>query len=941
MITVTRSMPSRIGSANVEEFQQKQHSFKEEFTKLFIEKLTSYHDIASGKRSATVTYTPMGNLVKSAIESTLSGAFALVPIIGPFAAGILTQVPEQIYEYYQKQGIATESEEQSKLLIQIGEETVYKTIEETAHEITRIFEYQIGMLKNPIEAKKLAQYSVEKIFTQSESDRSHQTIPLSQEGLIEALLKTERRSLVSRISETFSASPLLETQTGELWKSDEIFTLVGLRQELPGGGYDYKVLPSMGTPKYGYRGPIFDWNDATKTFIPSKLDEPFTESAVLDATNASYQPYQRLVLQSDLDSYLNRLHCIEPGTFKDFFKSINLIDPQLETLPVFRDITIKRDISYADFSHCDLSRIFLSGLRATFSRFYNSRMTSAEIANTDMTHANLTKADLRWAALHNVSLKGDTSVVQTNFDYALLGENTDFTDNISFGTALADNAHIFTDKIFFTLLERLQNQEQREARLEEMVRHLMNMQEAAASSLSSVQPEVVDFTGREDLLSRLQHYFNTNRDKLAVAVLMAHRGVGKTQTILEYVARNGSSYHNNIFWISAENLDSILEGFRNLAEKLSISTLEKSDQKICEEVQEELNRLGKVLLVFDDVEDPSLLENYLPGQDSLHDVFITTKNQVTWPGDYHVERLEPFTESEVFNYIQKKLPEEEEAQIKRLARVFRNLPLGLSQGIAFIQDNTLSIDSYLEYYERYKTGILTEEIAKDPYIGDIYTTFSMAVDDLASKYGKAVEAVKICAYLHSDSIPEALLDNLFSNIPEKIKSIALLKNSNLISIKLEESSRFIYIHKLLQEVIRIKTSQEAPELLMKACNLLKEQMPISNDNPSILATVPLLPHALAIIENYNKLTKHPLDPTLKINLDQAIAPLFLACGILYKTLTRYNEAIKMYQKGLSLLSTREEDRPYIERASQDIATVKALIGDNHATSSMRECCITS
>lgn len=921
-------------NVNAANIKQKTQVFKAEFISIFDEKFFSYNNSALYKEASEIECTTGRGVIKIVLENVLNNTLSSVPVIGPFAAAILTQIPSQIYEYYEGRNIAKDAAEVNNICIKMGEEAIFRTIEETAHEITRIFEEQIASVKTPNDSKILARFAVEKIFAYSEMSR----IEFNHEELILALLAREIHSVIDRIQSLLSLKDKVETTTGVVRSPEDFFSKVGLRVEGDTGSYTYKILSSI-DPICGYRGPVFTWNANEKTFVSSKIDELFIKTNL----SSSYIPYQRLVRQHEIDNYLNQLISKSaPKAFKDFFKDENHLNE--EVIPVFRNVRLVKNISGGDLSECDLSRIVLSSMEAVACSFSHSRMVAATFSDVDMTNSNLKGADIRWGRLHNVSLKEKTNLVQTDFSYALLDKETDLTNNLSFASAIKNSSHILTSRIQFTLLKQLQEQEEKarrkEARLEVVAEELRIIQIAAELQAGNrkankqelyffnVRNRVPDFTGREGPLSRINAHFIGMQSKCAIAVIAAGGGVGKTQAALEYVARNKGVYQDRVFWVSAENRGSVADSFRNFAEKLYIPTEKRTDEEILKDIKRRLRTLDSTLFIFDNVEDRSFLKDYLPEPSTHHHVLITTRDSSIWPSNYHIEQLKSFSEEEAIEYIQKNVSWAEMSEMKELANLFGNHPLGLSQGTAYIKENDLQIPEYIDYYKEYKAQMLQEDIANDPHMSGVYTTLSMAVDSLSSKYGKAVELLKLCAYLHADAIPEAIFYSLFESESERLKAIASLKTVSLISVAQgEDSRRVLYIHRLLQEVIKIKVADEDVRLLLKVMELTREQMPNDEDVLVRLTNKSMLQHAITVLANYEIITKQPLELRIKETLDNTAIHLFFVCGDLYQTIVLNDKAMEMYLQLLAIVSSSGWDNSFVAIVLIRIAGVYAKQGN--------------
>lgn len=91
----------------------------------------------------------------------------------------------------------------------------------------------------------------------------------------------------------------------------------------------------------------------------------------------------------------------------------------------------------------------------------------------------------------------------------------------------------------------------------------------------NVRDAVDDFSGREDILSRLSVQFDDREGSNYVAVICAGGGgMGKTQLILEYGFPNKEKYGpencERVFWVSAETSDSLKASFKDFAEQIKL-----------------------------------------------------------------------------------------------------------------------------------------------------------------------------------------------------------------------------------------------------------------------------------------------------------------------------------------------------------------------------------
>lgn len=248
------------------------------------------------------------------------------------------------------------------------------------------------------------------------------------------------------------------------WNCYHIFSKVGLRVSTQDGQYEYFVAPKVGgVPTCGFRCSLFTWDDSTSTYIRSVNDDNFTSVISGDDIKASgihisYSPYYRLVTQAQIDQFLqDSAVSIKPENFVHYIREqLRVIQ---DILPVLRDVqfTGREEIILADFSEVDMTRIIFRDMKSVKCIYNNARITYAQFTNTIMKNSWFMSTDMRGSVLRNVDLQGENSLTKCNFKNALLDEDTNLTDNYSFGQAMTDDALILNTKVLFTATEKISN----------------------------------------------------------------------------------------------------------------------------------------------------------------------------------------------------------------------------------------------------------------------------------------------------------------------------------------------------------------------------------------------------------------------------------------------------------------------------------------------------
>jgi hypothetical protein len=133
------------------------------------------------------------------------------------------------------------------------------------------------------------------------------------------------------------------------------------------------------------------------------------------------------------------------------------------------------------------------------------------------------------------------------------------------------------------------------------------------------------FTGREDILQQLHQVLHAEG-----AVALSHPqgisglgGIGKTQTALEYACRYGANY-DAVFWVQADSTTALTSGYVALAHLMSLPERDEPDQNIIIEAVLRWLRLHiNWLLIYDNIDDLSVAEPFLPKAGAGHLLFTT------------------------------------------------------------------------------------------------------------------------------------------------------------------------------------------------------------------------------------------------------------------------------------------------------------------------------
>ncbi|HEU5375091.1 MAG TPA: FxSxx-COOH system tetratricopeptide repeat protein [Ktedonobacteraceae bacterium] len=332
------------------------------------------------------------------------------------------------------------------------------------------------------------------------------------------------------------------------------------------------------------------------------------------------------------------------------------------------------------------------------------------------------------------------------------------------------------------------------------------------------------FTGREQVLAHL-HTMLTGKPTLAALTrsysLHGLGGIGKTQLALEYTYRHRSEYRA-IFWIEAETQASLTSSFVALAGLLALPERKEEDQnKIVAAVLRWLNGQQGWLLVFDNVEDLSLLTPFLPSNDQGA-LLLTTRLQTLGILTQRVD-LPLLTIQEGCDFLLTRTsrlchgtqPQSSDPQDLAVARQIvvqmGGLPLALEQAGAYIEATQCGLADYLRLFQAGSPHLLDTHESLPTHPLSVSRTFGLAFERLEQRHPAAANLLMACAFLAPDAIPEAFflegapfLGSTFEamamdplTFEEAIKAIF-----SYSLIQRDASTHTLSIHRLVQIVLK-------------------------------------------------------------------------------------------------------------------------------------------
>jgi len=328
------------------------------------------------------------------------------------------------------------------------------------------------------------------------------------------------------------------------------------------------------------------------------------------------------------------------------------------------------------------------------------------------------------------------------------------------------------------------------------------------------------FTGREDQLSQLHENLTENKTTSLTQALSGLGGIGKTQTAIEYAYRYREEYHY-VLWINAATHDTIITSVLELAAYLHLPQHQNQNQ-IVADVKAWFAVHGAWLLIFDNVEDLTLVEAFLPSGGKGH-LLLTTRAQPpgTLGNAITVERMD-MQEGMLLllrragvlrqHMMLEQASAADRAAADAIVQEMGGLPLALDQAGAYIEETRCSVASYLELYRARPSRLLQRRGGSGTQHSEpVATTWSLSFERVESLDPLAADLLRVCAFLAPDALPEQLLLEGASELGKSFQS--LVRDSSLLDeavstllrfslIKRERDEATLSVHRLVQTILR-------------------------------------------------------------------------------------------------------------------------------------------
>ena len=378
---------------------------------------------------------------------------------------------------------------------------------------------------------------------------------------------------------------------------------------------------------------------------------------------------------------------------------------------------------------------------------------------------------------------------------------------------------------------------------------------------------------RDKIINKLKH----DNHKINQAILVGLHGlggVGKTYLALDMIYNPLKNYDFR-GWIRADDEDKLKADYIKLGSDHSLLRNDMLEEQKITLVKDWLNGKKNLLLVFDNVQNIEIIEKYLPQKG---DIIVTSRNYKI-PHAIEVDGMEEAEALELLrNLISDKICKN---KCISLVKKLGYLPLAITQAGAYIEQNKITVDKYLELYNEEQSTLLLSDImpVSDKHI-PIYITWNLSLKEIMEKdkTGKAIELLNLISFSHFIDIPKSfLMEYLYGKVDKKIEIefnqiVTFLRQYSLI----KSNTNNLAIHHLLQDCIRSNINSQTQKLVLKKIiDTIKKIYPLDYKSADDYEVVKiLLPH----IESFLVHSREHLRPIDIVQLEICNADAYLKLG---------------------------------------------------------------
>jgi hypothetical protein len=419
-----------------------------------------------------------------------------------------------------------------------------------------------------------------------------------------------------------------------------------------------------------------------------------------------------------------------------------------------------------------------------------------------------------------------------------------------------------------------------------------------------------NFIGRDGLLDEIGTSIASTQTPAVVQALRGLGGVGKTQLAVEYAYRYAHKY-SCVWWLRSEETSTLTTDYISLGKSLGLSVESVTDQlEAVRIVRRWLEVNAGWLLIFDNAIDASSVRRFLPQGATGHTI-ITSRNP-SWKGLGHTLSIGVLKREDSVSFILQVTGQTDSSTASELASALGDLPLALSQAMAYIERTGILLTKYLELFRLRRREVQQQEAPPEDYPDTVATTWLINIQIIKSQFPAAIDLLNLISFWGPEAIPLSLLKRKPSLLPTSLSNLVkddLKINNAIVSLRayslLEIFGESISLHRLVQAITRDHLSKEQAEnWAAAAIEIVRASFPMDSDKIETRDTsAHLLPHALASASHATRL-----------NIEQKAASWLLnQVGMHLMLIGNYEEAESILRRALDIadgkIGDTEYDRP--------------------------------
>ncbi|KAM0219767.1 hypothetical protein ACHAPQ_004205 [Fusarium lateritium] len=415
------------------------------------------------------------------------------------------------------------------------------------------------------------------------------------------------------------------------------------------------------------------------------------------------------------------------------------------------------------------------------------------------------------------------------------------------------------------------------------------------------------------------------------AALHGLGGIGKTQIVLAYSFWLQETFKDiSVFWVHAGSIERFSQAYTNIARECKIPGHEDPSFDALSEVKDwlESRESGQWLMIIDNADDMRLFfpqadnssKSVTSNEDSLGQfipecsqgtILITTRNMQVgsrlMKGKRPIE-VGKMDENEAIQLLQQGLHQGDESKedLLQLSSRLEFLPLALVQAAAFIQENSITVNDYLELLDgsdKDLIDLLSEDFETVGRDSDtpraVAQTWMLSFQQIEREYPFAGELLSLMSLFDRQAIPLEFLEfyseekkRAESNIRmQLVKALGVLKAFCFIRA---EKGGDHNMHRLVQLVTRtwlIRKGIMTP-FARDALLSVSEFYPYG-DFEEVDTCTAYLPHAISVLDLQS--VECDEDRLLRASMLHRVGGFFLFQG-------RYTEAERLQREGIPIRS---------------------------------------